>query len=223
MALSDATRALHVLIPAQGFTQAKSRLAPMLAPGEREALSRWMLHNMLRVLGGAAERIVTHVLSHDDEVHRLATASGARAAHDRPRLRGHGDQLRAFADALPEADALLVLMSDLPLFDAAAFEALSLACADADVLLAPDRHALGTNAAYFADGSVRRLCFGHEDSFERHLSAVPPRARVRVFRAPAFEFDLDVPEDLAAIRAQLRARGYGLSSAPDCLAEGSHA
>lgn len=223
MALSDAPRALHVLIPAQGFTQAKSRLAPMLTPDEREALSRWMLQNMLDVLGGAADHIVTHVLSRDAVVHRLATATGARPAHDRPELRGHGDQLRAFADALPRDDALLVLMSDLPLFDAAAFDALLAACADADVLLAPDRHALGTNAAYFASGAVRRLCFGHADSFERHLGAVPAEARVRVFRAPAFEFDLDLPEDLVAVRDAIRARGYGLSSAPACLGEGSHA
>lgn len=142
-----------------------------------------------------------HVLSNDPDVLDFASQLGALPAHDRPNVRGHGDQLRAFASALAENDSLLVVMSDLPLMTRADAQAILHACEDASVLVAPDRHRLGTNAAYFRDASCRELHFGHADSFLRHEAAHAQRAGYRCFSSPAFQLDLDEPADLDALCA----------------------
>lgn len=190
---------MDILIPAQRFSQSKSRLSTRFSEAERSELSRSMLGRVLDAFISASPNARVHVLSNDPEVLDFSTLRGAQPAHDRPNVRGHGDQLRAFASALNEDQALLVVMSDLPLITPKDAQTILQACEDASVLTAPDRHQLGTNAAYFRDGSCRELHFGHADSFLRHEAAHAQRAGYRCFQAPAFQLDVDEPEDLDAL------------------------
>lgn len=191
---------VHVVIPAQCFTRAKSRLAGIWSQERRAFCARWMLTRSIQALQtqGWAEAIT--VLSDDSEVLEFAGELGAKPAADRAEIQGHGAQLQAYADALDDDVALLVLMSDLPLMHPAAIAEFFEHCADHDVVLAPDRHDLGTNAAYFAHRRHRHLHFGHRDSFLRHHKAVRDDARYHVMRAPAFQMDLDSPDDLQAVQ-----------------------
>lgn len=194
---------LQILIPAQSFPHSKSRLREHLGPDERAAISQGMLRRMLTVLCQPAQPWKITVLSNDDHVRSFAESHGAHSLPDFPKVQGHGAQLRAFAEQLAPTTPLLIFMSDLPLFDIDAFHALLQACEDSDILLAPDRFDQGTNAAYFSNAAFRRLAFGHADSFQRHLDAAPPDARLTVHRAPAFQYDIDVVDDLEALRRWL--------------------
>lgn len=190
---------VQVVIPAQRFSCAKSRLAGIWSPERRAFCARWMLARSLQALQNQPWVASVTVLSNDAEVLAFAQEYGAQGAMDRPEIRGHGAQLQAYADALSTEAALLVLMGDLPLLRPAVVSEFFERCVDHDVVLAPDRHDLGTNAAYFAHERHRKLHFGHADSFVRHRQAVRTDARLYVTRAPEFQLDLDSPEDLDAL------------------------
>lgn len=192
---------MDILIPAQRFEHSKSRLSARYSEAQRSQLSQTMLERVLDAFVSATVSARVHVLSNDAHVLEFAKELGAYPTNDRPNVRGHGNQLRAFADQLPDHRALLVVMSDLPLITPDDAQAILHACEDASVLVAPDRHRLGTNAAYFRDASCRELHFGHADSFLRHEAAHAQRASYRCFESPAFQLDLDEPEDLDALRA----------------------
>jgi len=193
---------MQIVIPAQRFARAKSRLRPVWSDAQRAHAAQWMLERMLNALrqSAASKNHQVIVLTDDDGVCDIARAHNAIGLKDDPSIAGHGEQLLAFANKLPATESLLVLMGDLPLIDVRSMQDLLAACQSADVLLAPDRHAQGTNAAYFANAQHRRLHFGHADSFLRHRAACRADARVVVHDAPAFRHDLDAPEDLRALQ-----------------------
>lgn len=213
---------MRIILPAQRFEHAKSRLADVWTRAERARNAQWMLERVLTSIKSCGAIGQTTVLSDDAEVRAVAEAHGAQAQKDHPKIQGHGAQLRAFGDALPADEALLILMSDLPLLDADALRAFLASCAAADVVLAPDRHDMGTNAAYFATHAHRRLHFGHEDSFLRHRGDLATNARLRIHRAPAFQYDLDAPEDLRVLQQRQQDHAPDDEELARCL-WGSHA
>ena len=203
---------LVAVVPLQALAGAKSRLAAALAPAERAALTLRLLHGVLDALAApaVAERLVV-----SPDPRALAEARAAGAATLRQRLPTRGDALN---DALAEArdwaaargaDALLVVLGDLPLLTAADVAALvALAGRDAPVVvLAPDRHERGTNALLLRPPDAIPFAFG-PDSLARHLAAATARGLpVRLYRAPGTALDLDTPEDLAALPARVVGRG----------------
>lgn len=213
---------MKIVIPAQRFEHAKSRLQDAWSPAERADHAKWMLTRVLSAIEGAGKLSQTWVLSDDADVRAFAQERGASAQADRPNIDGHGAQLRAVADALDDTTGLLVLMSDLPLMTADALKELLTACATADVVLAPDRHTLGTNAAFFATRTHRRLHFGHTDSFVRHRRACHDDARLIIHKAPAFQYDLDSPQDLQVLQQWQRRYAPEDDALARCL-WGSHA
>jgi 2-phospho-L-lactate guanylyltransferase len=198
---------LVAVVPLQALAGAKSRLAAALMPAERAALTLRLLHGVLDALAApaVAERLVV-----SPDPRALAEARAAGAATLRQRLPTRGDALN---DALAEArdwatargaDALLVVLGDLPLLTAADVAALvALAGADAPtVVLAPDRHERGTNALLLRPPDAIPFAFG-PDSLARHQAAATALGLpVRLYRAPGTALDLDTPEDLAALPAR---------------------
>lgn len=213
---------MHIVIPAQSFTRAKSRLSDVWSSTQRADAARNMLGGVLKALNGCQGEKRVYVLSDDADVRSFATSHGAQGIADRPDIHGHGAQLRAFAHTLDDEDGLLVLMSDLPLMNATAMQSLLNDCGRADVLLAPDRRRMGTNAAYFRRRSCRDLHFGHHDSFLRHQRAHQESARLIIHESPAFHFDLDSAEDLAELQQWQRTHRPHDEDLTRCL-WGSHA
>lgn len=213
---------MHIVIPAQSFSRAKSRLSDVWSENQRANAARSMLGGVLDALQACDGDHTIYVLSDDADVRRFAISRGAQGIADRPDVHGHGNQLRAFAGTLDDQAELLVLMSDLPLMDAPAMQNLLSDCHHADVLLAPDRLRMGTNAAYFRGRACRDLHFGFEDSFARHQNAHRDKERLIIHESPTFQFDLDSAEDLAKLQQwQRRHRPYDEDLAR-CL-WGSHA
>jgi len=191
------------IVPIKALTAAKSRLAAALDPAARAALTLRALGNVLTALDtpGIAARVV---VTPDEAVLRAAEATGASG------LRQDGEGLneglaqgRAWAVAAG-AEALLIVLGDLPLLARPDVEALLELADRPDVaVFAPDRHGMGTNALLLRPPDALPFAFG-AGSLARHRAAAAARGLApRWYDAPGTALDLDTPADLAALDAIL--------------------
>ncbi|MEM9491252.1 MAG: 2-phospho-L-lactate guanylyltransferase [Myxococcota bacterium] len=190
------------VVPAKSFARAKTRLE--LPAPDRALLARALLAHVLDTLGASSELAGIAVVTDSDEVAALADARSAAVVRDRPDLdrSARPGGLGAIIDgALGEIAALgaraaIVVMADLPELSARDVAALAATLRECPVAVAPDRRDRGTNALGLAPIDVMPTCFGHDDSFRRHLD----RARGRelpcaVRRSRGLGFDIDLPDD----------------------------
>jgi 2-phospho-L-lactate guanylyltransferase len=187
---------VRIIVPHRGLEAAKTRLAPVLDPAEREALARTLLARVLGVARAASDDVV--VISPSEALRPIVEDGGARLAVQ------HGLGLnagleQARAEALADgAPALLVLHGDLPNLSLADVEALAAAIpAAGGVAIAPDRAGTGTNGLAQAPADAIAFAFG-SGSFARHgAAAAAGGLAVAVVERPGLAFDLDTPADLA--------------------------
>lgn len=193
---------LWLLIPAKGFAKGKSRLAPILDVGGREAFARACLAHAVRVARRVipSRRIV--IVSRDAKVLGLAQRLGARTMFDAGR--GLNEALTAARQlALTQgATAVLVMHADLPAIQGADVRALVHALRrHRGAVIAPDSAGEGSNALGVRPAGKMRFRFG-VDSFARHRAeARAQRLRLRVIRGENLGLDIDTPE---AYRAWLQ-------------------
>jgi 2-phospho-L-lactate guanylyltransferase len=186
-----------VAVPVKPLQRAKSRLAPLLSPSERAALTLAMLEDVLDA-SLAVEGWDVWVVSHADPALELARGLGATP------VREHGHTL-AEAVRQVEADlvehgptsALAVVLADLPFVTSDAL--LRVLTEPAPVVASPATSDGGTNVLVRRPPAIIRSRFG-PSSFAKHRWAAR-RAGVE-FRAVASDelgFDLDRPEDLNVV------------------------
>jgi len=191
------------IVPIKALTAAKSRLAAALDPTARAALTLRALGNVLAALdtpGIAAWVVVTP----DEAVLRAAEAAGAIGLRQAGEGLNEGlAQGRTWAVAAG-AEALLIVLGDLPLLARPDVEALlELADRPGVAVFAPDRHGLGTNALLLRPPDALPFAFG-VGSLARHRAAAAARGLApRWYDAPGTALDLDTPADLAALDAIL--------------------
>ena len=187
---------VRIIVPHRGLAAAKTRLAPVLDDGEREALARRLLDQVLGVAHRACGDVV--VISPSEALDPLVTAAGARLVVQRGMGLNAGlEQARreAIADGVA---TLLILHGDLPNLGtddvAALLDALP---EDGGVAIAPDRGGSGTNALALRPPDAIAFRFG-AGSFAAHRAEAEAAgvALVEVDR-PGLAFDLDTPADLA--------------------------
>jgi len=192
-----------VVIPVKSLAKAKSRLAPILSPLERAALTLAMLEDVLDA-ALAVPGWETWVVSPDEAVLEIAARRRARPVpEDKPPLSAAIRQLEEEAEHR-EASALAVLLGDLPLLTAPELaEALRTL---GPVVAAPSTDRDGTNLLVRRPPRVMPARFG-KDSFHKHVEGARLRGLpVAVTEAPGLVFDLDVPGDLPTV---LRAANGG--------------
>src|SRR5205085_7179684 len=103
-----------IAVPVKALSRAKSRLAPVLSPLERAALSLAMLEDVLDA-ALLAPGWQTWVVSPDEAVLEIAARRRARPVQEeKPPLQAAVRQVEAEAEEMG-ADALAVLLADLPL------------------------------------------------------------------------------------------------------------
>lgn len=196
---------LAAIVPLNSRAHAKTRLAHVLGSSGRAALSRWLAHGVLDALRHAQ---IAHigVVSPDDEILRWARQNGAQPVlQDGMGLNDALDIGRAWA-MRRHADALLVVLGDLPLLTADDVVAFSNQATHAhvaanesavsSVTIAPDRAGQGTNMLLLRPPAAISFAFG-ENSLARH-SALARAAGIepRIVRLPRAAFDVDTPADL---------------------------
>ena len=200
-------------VPVKGFAGAKQRLAPALSPGQRQALARAMLTDVLTALAAAPLAGIL-VCTEDPEAASLARGFGATLTKDGA-TSGHTGAVTAMGRWLIArgVGAMLTLPGDLPRVTPSEIAAVIAAAPPApSFTIAPARDLQGSNAILLAPPDAVALRFG-EDSYFPHLAAARAAGISPVaVPLPGIGHDIDTPEDLAALRA-LPPRGAGATEA----------
>jgi 2-phospho-L-lactate guanylyltransferase len=182
-------------VPVKSLERSKSRLASVLAPTERAALTLAMLEDVLDA-SLAQYGWDSWVISSDEAVLEVAAHRGARpiAEDGRSLLRA---VRQVEAEVRGRASRLALLLGDLPFVTPEAL-AQALQCR-ASVVAVPAHSDGGTNLLLRRPASVIPARFGRA-SFAKHRWAAR-RARVSFeeVNLPELAFDLDRPVDLAAV------------------------
>jgi 2-phospho-L-lactate guanylyltransferase len=192
-------------VPVKSLARAKSRLAPLLSPGERAVLSLAMLEGVLDACEAQPDW-ETWVISGDPVVLDLTARRGGRAVPEEGRsLLAAVRQVEAEMTGLAgPGGRLAVLLADLPFLTARSLATALVLGDDAPVVAAPAESDAGTNLLVRHPPAVIPARFGR-DSFAKHLWAAR-RGRVPLSQAPIPElaFDLDRPDDLVRVLASNR-------------------
>jgi 2-phospho-L-lactate/phosphoenolpyruvate guanylyltransferase len=193
VALSSA--AVRVVIPMKPLSQSKMRLAAVLSPERRAALSLWMLGRVGRAVTAARGVSAATLLGGDDRTRALGLRLGVQSASD------EGLDLNAALNAFYRSavsdgsSALLYLAGDLPRVRTAEIEELLRASESADLVLVPGARG-GTNALVVRAGMDFTFDLGGQ-SFRRHQAqAAEKRLQTRSILCSGIEADVDLPEDL---------------------------
>jgi 2-phospho-L-lactate guanylyltransferase len=187
---------VRIIVPHRGLAAAKTRLTPVLDDGEREALARRLLIQVLEVAHQACGDVV--VITPSEALEPLVATAGARLVVQRGLGLNAGlEQARqeAIADGVT---TLVILHGDLPNLTTDDVAALLDAVAeDGGIAIAPDRAGSGTNALALRPPDAIGFRFG-VGSFAAHL-AEAKEAGIKVVEVhrPGLAFDLDTPADLA--------------------------
>jgi 2-phospho-L-lactate/phosphoenolpyruvate guanylyltransferase len=187
-------------VPVKSLERSKSRLAPLLSPAERAALTLIMLEDVLEACFDQ-ETWDVWLVSRDEAVLEVGAQRGARPLPEEGRsLLAAVRQVEA--EIRGRSSELAVLLADLPLLTG---EALARALAREEAIVAaPAGSDAGTNLLVRRPPAVIPARFGRA-SFAKHRWAAR-RARVAFseVRLPELEFDLDRPTDLARVLASER-------------------
>lgn len=181
-----------IAVPVKPLRRAKSRLAGVISPAERRALSLAMLEDVLEACLAQSGWDVW-VISHDLAARTMATRYGALF------LTEDGMSLGAAVRQAERAAAggtgeLAVVLADLPFISAQALE--KGLTSQGEVVAAPAATDGGTNLLLRRPATAIPARFGR-DSFDKHRRGAELAGR-RFTEVPSFElgFDLDMPGDL---------------------------
>jgi 2-phospho-L-lactate guanylyltransferase len=180
-----------VLVPVKAFRHAKLRLAPALSDPERAALAKKMA---ARVIASAAGLPVA-VVCDDPEVAGWARHLGALVIWEPGRGLNGAVQEGVARLGAAGAGMVIVAASDLPLATDLRWVAQF-----PGVTIVPDRRRDGTNVIAVPTDAGFAFSYG-PGSFARHLDeATRIRRPIRVVTSSALAWDVDVPDDLVALR-----------------------
>jgi len=187
---------VRIIVPHRGLAAAKTRLSDVLDDGEREALARRLLEQVLSVAHAACGDVV--VITPSEALGPLVAAAGARlVVQRRMGLNAGLDQARAEA-LVDGVTTLVVLHGDLPNLTtedvAALLEAVP---TPRGVALAPDRGGTGTNAIALRPPNAIGFRFGVGSLASHHEEAEGAGVPLVEVHRPGLAFDLDTPADLA--------------------------
>jgi 2-phospho-L-lactate guanylyltransferase len=201
-------RTLAVL-PIKSFGAAKSRLSGLLAGGSRQAIAQAMFCDTLGSLRHSEGLDAIVVVTSDRQAEAAALGRGVQVLRDDAEA-GHNAAAAigiAHAEAA-EFERVLLVPGDAPMLDPDEVDAL-LARSETgglDVAIVPDRHTTGTNALLIAPPGAFAPSFG-PGSLDRHVTQASAAGLTHAVEPLAsLALDVDTPDDLAELSAQLDAR-----------------
>lgn len=204
MDTADLMPRIVVIIPVGELEGAKSRLGGTLDAEERRDLVDRMLGRTVRAAVATPGLDETLVVSPDREALRAAAALGARTLLQRSQGLNRG--LREARDDAVAGGAreIVVVPIDLPFVSSEALAELIAPLAVVTerplVVLAPDRHARGTNALVLAPPDAIEFGFGGDSRASHAACAADAGARYVELEGP-LSVDIDTPEDLLFVEA----------------------
>ena len=202
------------IVPVKPLRTGKSRLSGVLTKEERIRLNVYLLEHTLETLKATSEIKHTLVVSSDPAALALARNHGARIVQEDGSPQLNLALTQATLAVQPYAPfGLLIIPADLPLITPHDIRGMleivqkgidpALPTNQPVVVIAPDRHRLGTNGLLVCPPGLIPYEFG-SGSFEHHRDlARQVNARLEIYENPAFALDVDLPEDLELISEEL--------------------
>jgi len=189
---------IWAIIPVKPLSRAKSRLAEVLSPHEREVLAETLFRRVVNVVKSVPAIAGTLVISRDTRVLSIARDLGVNTVQESGTPELNNALMRATQVVKGwRGEAVLVLPADLPLVAAEdVMEIIALGKEDMSVVIATDYHQDGTNAMLTRPPGLIPYAYG-AGSFERHMKlAQEVGADVTVYRSERLALDIDTPADL---------------------------
>jgi len=185
------------LIPVKSLEHGKSRLASSLDLEHRIQLTEETLRRLLHVL--RSERRISRivVVTADARVTQWLSGRGVEVVSESGM--GLNAALSEARTAIGDCEALLVLPADVAAVsshDVAGLLRLAQSMTGPGIVLAPDRHGLGTNALLLQPPDVIDFAFGADSRRLHHAAAHGAGAAVQEFVSESLALDLDLPEDV---------------------------
>lgn len=197
--------ALWAIVPVKPLRRGKSRLSSILSEDERAALNYYLLAHTLDTLRDTPEIEQVLVVSRDPSALALAREHGARTVQENGAPELNIALARATIVAKNYATrGILIVPADLPLITPQDIRHMLNYVKDPPVVvIAPDRHHLGTNALLVCPVGIIQYDFG-PDSFQRHCErARQAGVRLEICELPSLALDVDLPEDLDLVSEEL--------------------
>jgi 2-phospho-L-lactate guanylyltransferase len=189
-----------VVIPVRSFTRGKSRLAGAL---DADAHERFVRELADRAADATASR-PTVVVSSAAEVVEWASARGLAVIADRGSLDAAAHDGRMWAGA-QGCERVVVVHADLP--DITSLDAVTGDGADPVAVIVACHRADGTPVLSLPAAVPFEFSYG-AGSFARHVAAATRAGlTVRIVRDHGLSFDVDGPDDLAALLTRRAAAG----------------
>lgn len=202
------------IIPVKPLRLAKSRLASVLTPEQRQRFAETMLRHVLSVTRDVPLVTGTLVISRDNRVLTIAREYGAKTVQESGQPELNSALMRAtHIIASWRSEAVLILPADLPLVQPQDIDGLIRAAGHQDdtVVLATDRNKDGTNALFMRPPGLIDYAYG-PGSYQRHgVMARDAGASVILYESERLVYDIDLPEDIANFYRVLRRRDYDAS------------
>lgn len=200
-----------VIIPVKPLNRAKSRLAGMLNPDQRQQLAEAMLRRVLHVVKHTPQVMGALVISRDNKALAIAREYDARTVQESGAPELNTALMRATqVVASWGCNAVLVLPADLPLVmtedianmvERGQHSLLSM-------VIATDQERDGTNALFMRPPGLFPYSFG-PGSFDRHLQlARDAGADAAIYESDRLSLDIDLPEDLNRYNHLVRGLDY---------------
>lgn len=207
---------LWTIIPVKPLRLAKSRLATVLTPEQRQRFAETMLRHVLAVVREVPQISGTLVISRDNRALTIAREYGAKTVQESGAPELNVALLRASQIVASwRGDAVLVLPADLPMIQPADVNGiLQAAAGERSLVIATDRNHDGTNALYLRPPDLIPFAYG-VGSFERHQAlARSVGVQPVVYQSERLLYDIDVPEDITGFYHLLSHRTGDLSNLP---------
>jgi 2-phospho-L-lactate guanylyltransferase len=189
---------ISALVPAKALDQAKGRLAALLSEEERRRLALAMLEDVVGALQAVRAIDSVNVVSPDEEVLKRAAELGAATIAEPASVRGINQALTHAASTIAQADAVLVVLADIPGITPSDVETVLREPPERGVVICPSS-AKGTGALFLRPPGVIPFRFG-ELSFQAHKrEAAARRIEARVLHIDSIANDIDEPDDLRRV------------------------
>lgn len=189
---------IWTIIPVKPLRLAKSRLAEVLTPEQRQRFAEMMLRHVLTVVNNVPSVAGTLVISRDNRALALARDFGAKTVQESGSPELNTALMRATQIVASwRAEAVLILPADLPLIESRdVTDIIRLGDEIPSVVLSTDRAQDGTNALFVRPPGLIDYMYG-AGSFQRHMAAAAANdIPTKIYESPRVAHDIDLPEDL---------------------------
>jgi 2-phospho-L-lactate guanylyltransferase len=187
-----------VIIPVKPLKLAKSRLAAVISPDQRQEFAQALLRRTLEVVQNVPQVTGTLVISRDTKVLAIARDYKAFTVMESGAPELNAALMRATQVISGwHGDSVLVLPSDLPLLTSEDISAMiDLGKDYHSMVIATDQNEDGTNALMTTPPGLIQYAYG-SGSYQRHIAlAKAAGVSIKFYHSERLLLDVDLPEDL---------------------------